>query len=73
MQLDVGMSPSANIMTFRPGLTHLTLDMQKNLLFFFLVTDIVDIQFQVASCYTFRARVFFSSLNLKLVTESDAY
>ncbi len=25
MQLDVGVSPPANIMTFRPGLTYLTL------------------------------------------------
>ncbi len=27
MQLDVGVSPPANIMTFRPGLTYLTLDL----------------------------------------------
>ena len=27
MQLDVGVSPPANIMTFRPGLTHLTFDL----------------------------------------------
>ncbi len=27
MQLDVGVSPPANIMTFRPGLTHLTIDL----------------------------------------------
>ncbi len=27
MQLDVDVSPPANIMTFRPGLTHLTFDL----------------------------------------------
>ncbi len=27
MQLDVGVSPPANIMAFRPGLTHLTFDL----------------------------------------------
>ncbi len=27
MQLDVGVSPPANIMTFRPGLTYLTFDL----------------------------------------------
>ncbi len=27
MQLDVGVSPPANIMTFRPGLTHFTFDL----------------------------------------------
>ncbi len=43
MQLDVGVSPPANIMTFRPGLTHWTFDMQKNLIYF-LITDVVDIQ-----------------------------
>ena len=27
MQLDVGVSPPANIMTFRPGLTYMTFDL----------------------------------------------
>ncbi len=27
MQLDIGVSPPANIMTFRPGLTYLTFDL----------------------------------------------
>ncbi len=36
MQLDVGVSPPANIMAFRPGLTHLTFDLDpRDLLFFF--------------------------------------
>ncbi len=30
MQLDVGVSPPANIMTFRPGLTHLTFDLEPH-------------------------------------------
>ncbi len=29
MQLDVGVSPPANIMTFRPGLTYLTFDLDE--------------------------------------------
>ena len=37
MQLDVGVSPPANIMTFRPGLTYLTFGLDPRDLIFFLV------------------------------------
>ena len=33
MQLDVGVSPPANIMAFRPGLTYLTFDLDPRDLF----------------------------------------
>ncbi len=38
MQLDVGVSPPANIMAFRPGLTHLTFDLDPHDLWPWLMT-----------------------------------
>ncbi len=62
MQLDVGVSPPANIMTFRPGLTYLTFDLEHLEMFDY---DVFRAAFlKAALTISLRAIPFKSRLNL---------